>query len=149
MQARIHHALAATAIAVATLLGQAGSANAQVSFNIQIGPPAPLYEQVPVMPAGYVWAPGYWAWHGDHHIWIHGRTMVQRIGYRWEPDVWEQRNNTYYRHAGRWERESGYRAPPRAQNLQAPRDRDDGPGKSKERGNSGKNRKDDNKHNGR
>jgi hypothetical protein len=129
------------AVAVIAAAAQA-SAIAQVSFNILIGPPAPLFEQVPVMSPGYVWAPGYWAWHGDRHIWIHGSTMVQRIGYRWEPDVWEQRNTGYYRHPGRWERDSGYRAQPRAQVIRSEPQRNNGPGKSKERGNSGKHRKD-------
>jgi len=143
MTTRLQRTLVATAIAVATQFGMLDSASAQVTFNIQIGPPAPLFEQVPVMAPGYVWAPGYWAWHGDRHIWVRGRTIVQRIGYRWQPDMWEQRNNTYYRHPGRWERDYGYRAPPRAQINGGPRDRDDGPGKSKERGKSGKKNKDD------
>ena len=80
-------------------------AMAQVSFNIQVGPPAPLYEAVPMMSPGYVWAPGYWAWHGDRHIWVHGRSIVQRTGYRWQPDQWEQRGPAYYRQEGRWERD--------------------------------------------
>jgi hypothetical protein len=82
---------------------------AQVSINIQIAPPALRYEPVPAMAPGYVWAPGYWAWHDDRHIWVRGRTIVQRTGYRWEPERWEQRGNTYYQQAGRWAPDANYR----------------------------------------
>lgn len=143
MRTRLQRTLAITALAIAAQVGFQASAMAQVSFNIQVGPPSPIYEQVPVMPAGYVWAPGYWAWHGDRHIWVHGRSMVQRVGYRWQPDAWEQRNNQYYRNPGRWERDTGYRAPPPMHAPRAMEQRYDGPGKSRERGNSGKHRKDD------
>ena len=96
-----------------SMLMAAGSmvapAFAQVTVNISIAPPAPLYETAPAMAPGYVWAPGYWAWHGDRYIWVHGRTVVQRAGYRWEPDRWEQRDHGYYRLAGRWERDADYK----------------------------------------
>lgn len=95
----------------ALLVGSAAApALAQVSVNINIGPPALLFEPVPIMAPGYVWAPGYWAWHGDHHIWIRGRTLVQRTGYRWEPDRWEQRGNIYVQQPGRWAPDANYRA---------------------------------------
>ena len=87
----------------------AAPAFAQISFNIIIAPPAPRYEAVPVIAPGYVWAPGYWGWNGDRHIWVRGRTIVQRVGYRWEPDRWEQRDRAYYRHPGRWERDANYK----------------------------------------
>ena len=87
----------------------AAPAFAQISFNIVIAPPALQYEAVPVIAPGYVWAPGYWAWSGDRHIWVRGRTIVHRVGYRWEPDRWEQRDHAYYRHPGRWDRDPGYK----------------------------------------
>jgi len=76
---------------------------AQISFSIVVAPPAPLYEAAPYLPPGYVWAPGYWAWNYDRHIWVRGRTMLQRAGYRWQPDHWEQRDGAYSRQVGRWE----------------------------------------------
>ena len=82
---------------------------AQVSVNISIAPPALLYETAPTMAPGYVWAPGYWAWHGDRYIWVRGRTIVQRVGYRWAPDHWEQRGAGYYRQPGMWQRDADYR----------------------------------------
>nr|MDP2192320.1 hypothetical protein [Rhodoferax sp.] len=87
----------------------AAPAFAQVSFNISIAPPAPLYEVAPAVAPGYIWVPGYWAWNVDRHVWIRGRTVVQRVGYRWEPDRWEQRDRVYYRYPGRWERDVDYK----------------------------------------
>ena len=79
------------------------SAFAQISFNIIVAPPAPRYEVVPVMQPGYVWAPGYWAWNNDQHIWVRGRTIVQREGYNWTPDHWVQQSGSYVRQPGHWE----------------------------------------------
>jgi hypothetical protein len=147
MHPRLQHALAVTTLVLASQLALSGSAAAQVSFSIQVGPPAPLVEQVPLLRPGQVWAPGYWAWHEDRHIWIRGRTMVQRAGYRWEPDVWEQRNNLYYRHPGRWERNTGYRTqPPGLQGRPTQRGIDPDPrghGKGHNKDRPGKNRKND------
>ncbi len=87
----------------------AAPAYAQISFNIIIEPPAPQYEVVPIIAPGYVWAPGYWGWTGERHVWVRGRSIVQREGYRWQPDRWDQRERTYYRTAGHWERDNDYR----------------------------------------
>jgi hypothetical protein len=84
-------------------------AYAQVSFNVLIAPPAPQYEVVPTMAPGYVWAPGYWGWSGERHVWVRGRSIVQRDGYAWAPDRWDQRSNGYYRTAGHWEQNKGYK----------------------------------------
>jgi hypothetical protein len=100
-----------------TLTLAAGTAAlAQVRFSINVGPPPPIYEPVPMMQQGYVWAPGYWAWNHDRHIWVRGHSMVQRTGYRWEPDRWEQRGNGYYRHPGSWARDNDFR-PVQVQNV--------------------------------
>lgn len=87
----------------------AAPAYAQVSFNISIAPPAPQYEVVPTIAPGYIWAPGYWGWSGERHVWVRGRTIVQRQGYAWAPDRWDQRNGSYYRTAGHWENDNGYK----------------------------------------
>ncbi len=93
--------IAKTAVA-ATALAIASQAIAQVNINISIAPPVPIYESAPTIAPGYVWAPGYWAWHNDRHVWVRGRTIVQRVGYRWEPDRWERRGDGYYRQPGNW-----------------------------------------------
>jgi len=87
----------------------AAPAYAQISVNINIAPPPPEYEVVPAIPPGYVWAPGYWGWTGERHVWIRGRPILHREGYRWEPDRWEQRDRTYYRTEGRWVRDKDYK----------------------------------------
>jgi hypothetical protein len=83
--------------------------SAQITVNVSIAPPAPQYEVVPPLQAGQVWAPGYWTWTGERHVWVRGRPILQRVGYRWEPDRWEQRGGTYYRRVGNWERDHDYK----------------------------------------
>ena len=115
--------------------------HAQVRFSINVGPPPPIYEPVPMMQPGYAWAPGYWAWNNDRHIWVRGRSMVQRTGYRWEPDRWDQRGNGYYRQPGNWVRDGQYVPipPMKAQKWKKPRPMphqgpwDDQPGKGPRR----------------
>lgn len=89
-------------------LAATAPALAQVSININLAPPQPQYEAVPALPPGQVWAPGYWAWNGDRHIWVRGRTIASREGYRWAPDRWEQRGDGYYRNPGYWVRDTQY-----------------------------------------
>jgi hypothetical protein len=106
-------------LVIAMTLAAGTGAWAQVSFSINVGPPPPVYEAVPMQPPGYIWAPGYWAWNNDHHVWIRGRSIVERNGYRWEPDRWEQRGSTYYRQPGNWARDNDARPPP--QRMKNPR----------------------------
>jgi len=87
----------------------AAPAYAHISVNISVAPPAPQYEAVPNIAPGYVWAPGYWGWAGNRHVWVRGRPIHQRVGYNWAPDRWEQRNGSYYRTAGHWKRDKGYK----------------------------------------
>ena len=87
----------------------AAPATAQINISVNIAPPAPQQEMVPAISPGHVWAPGYWGWNGDRYIWVRGRTIVQREGYRWEPDRWEQRDRTYHRTAGYWKHDDSYK----------------------------------------
>jgi YXWGXW repeat-containing protein len=103
----------------------AAPAFAEVNLSINIGPPAPQYEVVPIMQPGYVWAPGYWGWSGERHVWIRGRSIAQREGYRWEPDRWEQHDHGYVRTAGHWEHDNGY-SQVKMKNEKHHEDRDDG-----------------------
>ena len=99
--------LIAAGIAAATL---SASAMAQVSVQIGIGapmaPPAPMVEVVPAPPAyGYVWTPGYWAWHGDRYYWVRGRYVYGRPGHAWVPDRWDNRGDRWHHAQGHWERQ--------------------------------------------
>jgi len=100
---KYHPKVRSLLLSLALTVGTA--AFAQVSFNLVVAPPAPQFEVVPAQPPGYVWAPGYWAWNLDRHIWVRGRPMLLRTGYRWEPDRWEQHNGNYVRQPGRWVRD--------------------------------------------
>src|SRR5436190_17036814 len=97
------------ALLLAASASFAAPAYAQVSIQISLAPPAPHYEVVPTMQPGYVWAPGYWGWSGERHVWVRGRPIAQREGYRWEPDRWDQRDRGYYRTAGHWQRDADYK----------------------------------------
>jgi hypothetical protein len=102
---------------------------AQINFNINVAPPPPQQEVVPAVAPGYVWAPGYWGWSGDRHVWIRGRPIAQREGYLWQPDRWEQREHNYYRVAGHWEKQKKNK-----KHKDKDRDEHDGHDKGKHRG---------------
>ena len=128
------------ALLLATSASFAAPAYAQISINIGLAPPAPQYEVVPTMQPGYVWAPGYWGWSGERHIWVRGRPIVQREGYRWEPDRWDQRDRGYYRTAGHWQPDRDYK-PAHVKKQKKDKDGDD-----HDRGNHGQGNK--GRHNG-
>lgn len=87
--------------AVIVIAGSAlGTAQAQVNVAINVAPPLVRYEAVPRLNNGYAWAPGYWAWHGNHYVWMRGRQIVQRPGHYWVADHWASGNR--YR-AGYWQ----------------------------------------------
>jgi hypothetical protein len=43
---------------------------AAAEIYVNIAPPAPRYEVVPAPRHGYVWAPGYWDWRGNRHLFL-------------------------------------------------------------------------------
>jgi hypothetical protein len=96
-----------TAVAAGLLMGAlATPALARVDVSVVIGvpPPVPMVEVVPAYRPGYVWVPGYWAWHRDRHIWIRGQWVVERVGHVWVPDRWVQSGGRWHLHRGYWER---------------------------------------------
>ncbi len=100
----MNHKTIARSLVLSLALVAGSTAFAQINFNIVVAPPAPIYEVAPALQPGYAWAPGYWAWNNDRHVWVRGRTIVQRDGYNWAPDRWVQQSGTYVRQPGRWER---------------------------------------------
>lgn len=87
----------------------AAPAYSQINFNINLAPPAPQKEIVPTVPPGNVWAPGYWGWSGERYVWIRGRPILQRQGFLWQPDHWDQRDGKFFRTAGHWERDKDFK----------------------------------------
>jgi hypothetical protein len=81
---------------VAVALGSVSiPAAARVDLFVNIAPPPPVVEVVPVPRVGFVWVPGFWDWrHGGHH-WVAGHYVRHRPGYVYERERWVQ-------HGGRW-----------------------------------------------
>lgn len=98
---------------------------AQINLMITVAPPVQTIEMVPRLSPGYVWVPGYWAWHTDRYIWVRGRTVAQRVGYRWAPDNWERRGENYYRNPGRWVSDGSPKMH-KAKKIKAPKHADNG-----------------------
>jgi WXXGXW repeat (2 copies) len=86
---------------------------AQVNINIDIGvaPPAPRYEVVPAPRSGYVWAPGYWRWEDQRHVWDQGRWIAARPGSSWVADRWQPRDGRHYYEPGHWKQKAKVKKP--------------------------------------
>jgi len=78
-------------------------AAAEISINLNFGPPAPRYEVIPAPRPGYAWAPGYWRWENERHVWRTGRWIEARSGSHWVADRWEPKDGRHYYSPGRWE----------------------------------------------
>jgi hypothetical protein len=104
----IKHSLKTILLAAALAGAAATPALAQITINIGVAPPPVQYEAVPVLAPTQTWAPGYWAWNGDRHVWVRGRAIGKRDGYRWAPDNWVQTGNGYSRQPGYWVRDTNY-----------------------------------------
>ena len=88
----------------ALALPSAAPAQIAVGVSIHIGPPAlPVYVQ-PVCPAaGYIWAPGYWAYGPAGYYWVPGTwVLAPTPGYLWTPGYWGWGGGVYAWHAGYW-----------------------------------------------
>jgi YXWGXW repeat-containing protein len=73
-----------------------------VHVEIGVPPPVAVVETAPPLRSGYVYAPGYWAWNGDRHVWVRGRTIIERPGYSWVADRWEPVSGRYRFVPGYW-----------------------------------------------
>src|SRR5262245_57002147 len=96
-----------SAIALAGfLLGASSTANAQVSFGIQIGPPpAPQAYVVPAQPGpDYDWVEGYWYPDRGHYRWHNGYwTRPPYAGAYWVDPYYDR--GRYF--TGHWEGNRG------------------------------------------
>ena len=79
---------------VASALGAIPVA-ASAAIYVDIAPPEPRHEVVPAPRAGYVWAPGYYAYRNGHYVWMRGHWERERHGQYWHPGHWVERE-------GRW-----------------------------------------------
>jgi len=68
------------------------SAPVAAAVYVQIAPPALQVETVPAPRHGYIWAPGYWNWRGNHHVWAKGTWVRERRGYAYHSPSWVEHN---------------------------------------------------------
>ena len=94
----LYGALTAAAIGAVAL-----PAAAQIYIDVR--PPAPRHEVIPVERAGYVWAPGYWDRRDGRWVWVKGRYIRERHGLYWHPSRWVERDGRWYLERGRWDRQ--------------------------------------------
>jgi hypothetical protein len=72
-----------------------------VEVYVNVAPPALRYESVPEQRAGYIWAPGYWNYQDNNHVWVAGTSVQAREGYVYQPHRWVE-------HEGKWNQEQGH-----------------------------------------
>lgn len=72
---------------------------------VQVPPPAPRYEPIPVAPGpGYLWIGGYWSWQVNRHVWIGGRWALPPAGHVWVPHRWDRGRRGWSERPGHWGR---------------------------------------------
>ncbi|MDR3463049.1 MAG: YXWGXW repeat-containing protein, partial [Beijerinckiaceae bacterium] len=79
------------------------AATAQI-LSITIAPPElPIYEQPEIPAAGYIWAPGYWAYGPEGYFWVPGTWVLPpAVGLLWTPGYWGWRDGYYGWNTGYW-----------------------------------------------
>lgn len=100
-------ALACAGLAATPAAQAAPQVSVGVGVGIGVAPPQPRFERVPPPRAGYVWAPGYWVWSPrmHRHVWVGGRWMRVRPGYRYVPARWRHGpHGHWYFNGGHWVR---------------------------------------------
>ena len=92
------------ATAIAATLGAAAPSVCAADVFVRVGPPPERVEVVPGPRHGYVWAPGYWNYHGHRHVWVGGHWVRERPGYVYQSPRWVERNGGWYMERERWAR---------------------------------------------
>ncbi len=73
---------------------------------INMDPPMRRVEHMDARP-GYVVVPGVWSWRNGRHVWVPGRYVAEREGYRYQNDRWVKHdNNKWTMQRGGWSRDS-------------------------------------------
>lgn len=94
--------------AVAGSLAVPFASYAAVDIDVDIAPPAAVYEDAPAR-EGFVFTPGYWRWDDAHrnHTWVKGEYVPARKGEHYVAPEWRQQNGRYHFNEGRWEHDHG------------------------------------------
>ncbi|HEY4772310.1 MAG TPA: hypothetical protein VIH50_04690 [Steroidobacteraceae bacterium] len=85
-------------------LAAPGTSFGAVVVDIDVAPPPLQVEVVPAARAGFVWAPGYWNWNGNRHVWVGGHWIHERPGFHWVHEDWVQAGGHWHFQRGHWER---------------------------------------------
>lgn len=96
----------AAVIAVSAAAFAPLQASAQINVNIIVptAPPPVLIETAPSPRVGYVWAPGYWSWNGNRHVWSEGRWEQARAGHYYERPEWHRDGDKWRFREGGWKK---------------------------------------------
>jgi hypothetical protein len=79
-------------------------ARSNFELEINVAPPAPIYEPVPPPRVGFFWAPGYWDYERNRHTWRKGHWERERHGQHWAGGRWTENNGRWHLERGHWER---------------------------------------------
>ncbi|HXA46504.1 MAG TPA: YXWGXW repeat-containing protein [Burkholderiaceae bacterium] len=92
-------------LALFILGASALTADAQIGVSVHVGvrPPPVRYERAPEYRPGHVWAPGYWGWNGNAHVWYGGHWEGERPGYRYVPAAWVLVDGEWVFNAAYWQ----------------------------------------------
>ena len=81
-------------------------AEAQYPIRINVAPPPPQVEVVPVAPSPrHAWIPGHWQWRAGfrRHVWVPGHFVVRpAINRVWVPAQWVNERGYWVFRPGRW-----------------------------------------------
>jgi hypothetical protein len=79
-----------------------------INFNVDVAPPAPVYEQMPAR-EGYVVTPGYYKYDQERHAhtWVKGEYQPARKDEHYVAPEWKQQDGRYGFSEGRWEHDKG------------------------------------------
>ena len=94
----------AAVLAFATFAIASPGAQAGVFVSVSIAPPAlPVYVQPAIPGAGYIWAPGYWAYADGGYYWVPGTwVLAPYVGALWTPGYWGWAPVGFYWVPGVW-----------------------------------------------
>jgi len=96
-----------TLVIAATLIGLlwVSPAFAGTRIYVQIAPPVPIVETVPVAPSpAHVWIAGYHGWDGRAYVWVPGHYVVPpHPHWHWVAGHWSHHHaHGYYWVEGHW-----------------------------------------------
>jgi len=78
-------------------------ARSVVEFEVDVAPPPPRVEVVPVPREGYIYEPPHYAYDGANYVWMEGRYIREREGHRFVPYALERHGDRWHYRGGHWD----------------------------------------------